>query len=116
MRPGGYGVGLAAATQWLFNFVITKITPEAVNSIGWRTFLMFGIFCLANAVFVFFFVPETKRMTLEDIDFLFDGFNPEVRQKDVERAMSDAQPKQREVEFNEDRGPQRVDLDGTAKQ
>lgn len=43
-RLRGYGVGMGAATQWLFNFVITKITPEAVNHIGWRTFLMFGIF------------------------------------------------------------------------
>lgn len=43
-RLRAYGVGMGAATQWLFNFVITKITPEAVNHIGWRTFLMFGIF------------------------------------------------------------------------
>lgn len=43
-RLRAYGVGLGAATQWLFNFVITKVTPEAVNHIGWKTFLMFGIF------------------------------------------------------------------------
>lgn len=47
-RLRAYGVGMGAATQWLFNFVITKITPEAVNHIGWRTFLMFGIFVSAS--------------------------------------------------------------------
>ena len=58
---------LIAATQWLFNFVITKVTPSAINSIGWKTFLMFAIFCLAMAVFVWVFVPETKQLTLEEI-------------------------------------------------
>ncbi|KAI7091445.1 general substrate transporter [Hortaea werneckii] len=100
-RLRGYGVGLAAATQWLFNFIITKITPEAVNNIGWKTFIMFGVFCFSNGVFVFLFIPETKQMTLEEIDMLFGGPPPEERQKDVERAMSDAQHKTHEIEFNE---------------
>ncbi|KAI7270227.1 general substrate transporter [Hortaea werneckii] len=100
-RLRGYGVGLAAATQWLFNFIITKITPEAVNNIGWKTFIMFGVFCFSNGVFVFLFIPETKQMTLEEIDMLFGGPEPEERQKDVERAMSDAQHKTHEIEFNE---------------
>jgi sugar porter (SP) family MFS transporter len=43
-RLRAYGVGMGSASQWLWNFVITKITPEAINHIGWRTFLMFGIF------------------------------------------------------------------------
>ena len=30
-RLRSYGVGMGSATQWLFNFVITKITPEAIN-------------------------------------------------------------------------------------
>ena len=51
-RLRAYGVGLAAATQWLFNFVITKVTPEAISNIGWRTFLMFGIFATCFAIFV----------------------------------------------------------------
>ncbi|KAJ5619899.1 hypothetical protein N7510_003883 [Penicillium lagena] len=35
-RLRSYGVGLGAATQWLFNFVITEVTPHAINSIGWK--------------------------------------------------------------------------------
>lgn len=50
-RLRAYGVSMGAATQWLFNFVITKITPEAVNHIGWRTFLMFGIFVSRSSRF-----------------------------------------------------------------
>src|ERR1700753_468634 len=77
-----------AATQWLFNFVITKITPEAVNHIGWRTFLMFGIFCIANGTFVFFFIKETKGRTLEDMDVLFGTIDAQRRQEDVERVLA----------------------------
>ncbi|KAH8692377.1 general substrate transporter [Talaromyces proteolyticus] len=87
-RLRAYGVGLAAATQWLFNFVITEITPQAVNHIGWRTFLMFGIFCLAMGIFVTFFVKETKGRSLEDMDVLFGTVDAEQRAADVEQVMS----------------------------
>lgn len=92
-RLRAYGVGLAAATQWLFNFVITKITPEAINNIGWRTFLMFAIFCMAMAVFVWVLVPETKQMTLEEIDVVFGTVNAETRAKDVEMALEEEKMK-----------------------
>lgn len=64
-RLRAYGVGTASATQWLFNFCVTKFTPAAINNIGWKTFIMFGVFCFANACFAFFFVRETKGITLE---------------------------------------------------
>jgi len=86
-RLRGYGVGMGAATQWLFNFVITEITPNAVAHIGWRTFLMFGIFCLGNLTFVFFFIKETKGRTLESMDVLFGTIDEAKRAEDVERMM-----------------------------
>lgn len=69
-RLRAYGVGLGSATQWLFNFVITYITPAAINDIGWRTFIMFGTFCFAMGVWVFLFVRETKGRSLEEMDVL----------------------------------------------
>lgn len=86
-RLRSYGVGLGAATQWLFNFCITEITPNAINSIGWKTFLMFGIFCAANGTFVFFFIKETKGRSLEDMDILFGTVNAEQRAADVENVL-----------------------------
>lgn len=93
-------IPLTAATQWLFNFVITKVTPEAINSIGWRTFLMFAIFCLAMSIFAFFFIPETKRRTLEEMDVLFGTVDAETRAKDVEAAII-VEKKELEIERNE---------------
>ncbi|PMD67600.1 general substrate transporter [Hyaloscypha bicolor E] len=86
-RLRSYGVGLAAATQWLFNFAVTYMTPSAINHIGWRIFLMFGIFCAANFVFVWFFIKETKGRTLEDMEILFGTVEADVRAADVERML-----------------------------
>ena len=75
--------------QWLFNFVITKVTPAAINNIGWRTFIMFGIFCTAMGVFVLFFLKETSGRSLEDTDILFGAVSEEQRRKDVEMAKAE---------------------------
>lgn len=86
-RLRAYGVGLGAASQWLFNFVITEVTPRAINSIGWRTFLMFAIFCTAMGIFVAIFVKETKGRTLEDMDLIFGAVDEVQRQADVEHTL-----------------------------
>jgi hypothetical protein len=78
---------MGAATQWLFNFCITEITPNAINHIGYRTFIMFGVFCLANFTFVFFFIKETKNRTLESMDVLFGAVDSEQRDRDVGRML-----------------------------
>jgi hypothetical protein len=77
------------------------VTPVAVANIGWRTFLMFGIFCLAMGVFVIFFVPETKRLSLEEIDVLFGNVDAVQRAQDIEVALH-AEKKELELETRED--------------
>ncbi|KAI1465335.1 putative MFS sugar transporter [Daldinia caldariorum] len=69
IRESGAAVG--TATQWLFNFVFSQVTPHAINNIGWRTFLMFCIFNWALVVYTWFFVKETKGRSLEEMEALF---------------------------------------------
>lgn len=88
-RLRAYGVGLGSATQWLFNFVITYITPAAISNIGWRTFIMFGVFCFAAGVWVFLFVRETKGRSLEEMDVLFTKTFALGRVRDVEHRVDD---------------------------
>ncbi|KAI5797750.1 general substrate transporter [Geopyxis carbonaria] len=64
---------LATASNWIFTFLVVEITPVSISSIGWRTYVYFGVF---NAVFVpiiWFFYPETRNLSLEQIDHLFTG-------------------------------------------
>lgn len=58
LREGGIAIG--TATQWLFNFVFSQITPHAVNNLGWRTFLMFCIFNWSLVVYSWFFIKEVR--------------------------------------------------------
>lgn len=86
-RLRAYGVGMGSATQWLFNFAITYMTPAAINNIGWRTFIMFGVFCATMAAWIFFCVKETKNRTLEEMDVLFGNVDAERRANDIEHMM-----------------------------
>ena len=61
-------VAIGTATQWLFNFVFSQVTPHAVANLGWRTFLMFCIFNYALVVFAWFFIKETKGKSLEEME------------------------------------------------
>ncbi|KAI8654850.1 MFS domain-containing protein [Fusarium keratoplasticum] len=83
-----YGVAFGAATQWLFNFMVTRVTPQIIHDIGWKTFLVFASLCFGMSVFTFFFMKETKGLTLEEIDQLFGLSDMEQFHNDVERRMT----------------------------
>ena len=59
-------------TQWLFNFVIAKITPIMLSNITYGTYLLFGSCCVLMVLFTFICVPETKNVPLESIHLLFE--------------------------------------------
>jgi hypothetical protein len=63
----------ARATQWLFNFIIAKLTPIMLSDITYGTFLIFGSCCLIMVLYTIFCVPETKGVPLESIHVLFEG-------------------------------------------
>ncbi|KKY24385.1 putative mfs sugar [Phaeomoniella chlamydospora] len=54
------GVGLGAASQWLFNFMMSQITPHAIENIAWKTFLMFAIFNYAIIFYSHFILKEVS--------------------------------------------------------
>lgn len=58
IREGGVAIG--AATQWLFNFTFSQITPHAVTNLGWKVFLMFAIFNWALVLYTWFFIKEVR--------------------------------------------------------
>ena len=73
LRVRGTGVGIATFFNWLLMAILTagyKFYQEAVHP--WYAFWSFGAVCLCALVFVAFFIPETKRMSLEDIEKSFE--------------------------------------------
>ncbi|KPM43009.1 hypothetical protein AK830_g3531 [Neonectria ditissima] len=77
-------VGSAVATfsEWLWTFVIALITPYAINTAGWKFYLLFCVMIVLNIPFTYFFLPETSGKTLEEIDYIFvkaeARFDPET--------------------------------------
>ncbi|KAH9926349.1 general substrate transporter [Amylocystis lapponica] len=65
------GAALAAAADFLGNFIVVEITPPALRNIGYNTYIIFAVFNIVNAVVVWCFYPETAGQTLESIDLLF---------------------------------------------
>ncbi|OAA41715.1 General substrate transporter [Metarhizium rileyi] len=79
-------VALGSGTQWLFNFVMARTVLTMQNTMGYKgygMFFMFGGFDVLMGVFVFFFVPETKGLSLERMDELF-GMSDTMKQLDAE--------------------------------
>lgn len=58
-----FGIAVGAAAQWLFNFMLSEITPHAINNLGWRTFLMFSIFNYALVIYAFFVLREVSAFS-----------------------------------------------------
>lgn len=65
----------AAASNWLWNFLISRFTPQMFDKMSYGVFFFFASLMILSFVFVFFLVPETKGIPLESMDDLF-GIKP----------------------------------------
>lgn len=66
-------VAITTADQWLWSFIISRTTPYMISSLGYGTYMFFGTLMVLMGFWAFFFIPETKGLTLEDMDTLFSG-------------------------------------------
>ncbi|KAK9759385.1 hypothetical protein K7432_017716 [Basidiobolus ranarum] len=66
-------MSITTASNWAFNFIIALVVPPLINSISWGLYIIFGACGVLMFLFVYFFVPETKGKSLEQIDHMFGG-------------------------------------------
>ncbi|KAH0335138.1 general substrate transporter, partial [Aureobasidium melanogenum] len=64
-------MGLATASNWIWNFLISLFSTVIVDDIHWFFGLVFGGCCLGLAAIVYFFVIESKDRSLEEIDTMY---------------------------------------------
>ncbi|GAW14675.1 hypothetical protein ANO14919_040780 [Xylariales sp. No.14919] len=64
---------LATASNWIFTFLIVEITPVSISNIKWRTYVYFAVLNAFFLPLIYFFYPETRNLSLEQIDKLFEG-------------------------------------------
>lgn len=46
---------------------VGQVTPDMLTSITYGTYILFGLLTYLGAAFIWFFVPETKRLSLEEM-------------------------------------------------
>jgi hypothetical protein len=80
-RP--YGIALGASSNWMNNFIVGQVTPDMLTSMSYGTYILFGMLTYLGAAFIWFYVPETKRLTLEEMDVIFGSEG--TAQADFER-------------------------------
>ncbi|PYH68538.1 sugar transporter [Aspergillus vadensis CBS 113365] len=68
-------------------FFNTFVNPIALDAIGWRYYIVFIVVLVLFAVTAFFFYPETKGYSLEQVAVIFDG--PVEREEDEEKRFEE---------------------------
>lgn len=65
----GKASSIAVCTNWTSSFIVTLSFTPLVNTIGEAAgFGFYACCCVAGIIFTFFFVPETKGKSLEEIE------------------------------------------------
>lgn len=93
MNVRAQAVGMCSQTQNVANSIFQQFFPIFLENEGFYAFYMFAAINFLLAIFVWFFVPETKNVSLEEMDAKFGGANhvasgAEMEHKEVVRQAS----------------------------
>lgn len=85
-------MGLSVVVAIVFN---TFINPIALEAIGWRYYIVFVAIIIVYGLTAYFFYPETRGHSLEQMAVVFDGPDALVADDSeiVERSKSVASEK-----------------------
>lgn len=79
------GIGLSTASNWLWNTIIAVITPYMVNqdegNLRSNVFFVWGSLCTGAFIYAYFLIPETKGLSLEQVDRMFEETTPRTSSK-----------------------------------
>ncbi|KKK22721.1 hypothetical protein P175DRAFT_0514570 [Aspergillus ochraceoroseus IBT 24754] len=110
-RTRAKGVSLATMTSYAFNTMIGQVTPIAMSNIHYRYYFVFIICNFTNAVFFWLLLPETKKLPLEEMNYLFSNspwIIPGTRKEnymvnDLERRVEEQEEKQHAYATHEEK-------------
>ncbi|KAL6714372.1 hypothetical protein ACLMJK_007795 [Lecanora helva] len=79
------GVALSTASNWLWNCIISVITPYMVDTdqgnLGAKVFFVWGALCVGCFVYAYMLIPETKGLSLEQVDKMLEETNARTSSK-----------------------------------
>lgn len=83
------GTSISASANWMNNFVIAFITPPMLAGIGFGTYLFFAAWLVLAFAFYWFFVPETRGKTLEEMDAAFGSHSSQEDVQELARIQAE---------------------------
>ena len=112
LRIRGKAVALTTSANWAFNFALGFFVPPAFVNIQWKVYILFGVFCTAMFIHVFFMFPETAGKSLEEVEAMFldpqgprymgtPAWRTNVRHRTIE---TDPDKKEASVAHDEEKG------------
>ncbi|PWN47063.1 general substrate transporter [Violaceomyces palustris] len=60
-----------SASNWLYNFAISRATPYMFRDMGYGVYLFFASLMILSVIYIFFLLPETKGVPIESMNDLF---------------------------------------------
>lgn len=64
------------------NFIVGQVTPDMLRHMRYGTYIFFGLLTFLGAAFIYFYFPETKGLSLEEMDILFGSVGTAEREKE----------------------------------
>jgi len=77
LRVRPKAIALGSATNWIWNFLLSFFSPRISAHIGPLILLIFFGVLVFGVFYVYFFIPETKGLSLEEVDEMYRaGISP----------------------------------------
>jgi hypothetical protein len=86
------GIAVEQLTVRFAVFFNTYVNPIALDSIGWKYYIVYCVWILVEIATVYLLFPETHNRTLEELSFMFEG-------KEVQNKVQQSVDKVLEVEM-----------------
>eukprot|EP00090_Calanus_glacialis_P009982 TRINITY_DN18364_c0_g1_i1.p1 TRINITY_DN18364_c0_g1~~TRINITY_DN18364_c0_g1_i1.p1 ORF type:complete len:224 (+),score=44.23 TRINITY_DN18364_c0_g1_i1:79-672(+) len=81
-------ISMATATNWMINFVVSATFLSLIDLLGRpATFFMYAVITSVGAGVLYRYLPETKGVTLEEVEGLFTESRVSNRLSSVEYSM-----------------------------
>jgi hypothetical protein len=64
------------------NFIVGQVTPDMLTHMRYGTYIFFGLLTFGGAAFIWLAFPETKGLSLEEMDLLFGSVGLAEKEKE----------------------------------
>lgn len=70
-RTRAKGISIGVMVSFAFNTMIGQVTDTAMTNVSYKYYYVFIICNFTNAIFFYLFLPETAKIPLEEMNYLF---------------------------------------------